>query len=189
VTFTPTVAGATTYPGPGGGNTATATGVFVATPSPTPTSVLVQTPTGTLPAPVLPTFAPTPTPMPTPTAAPTPIPPPPWVSANLQATDPDSVELASGRVQLIWFFAFWDGPSQAMAPLVHGLEEQYGERMNFIYLDIDDPDTATFKDALGYRAQPHFFLLDVYGNVLQQWQGYVSVAEFQQAFEAALPQG
>ena len=133
----------------------------------------------------LPTVTLTSTPTPTPTA--TPLPPPPWVSSNLQATDPDTVKLASGSVQLIWFFAFWDGPSQAMAPLVHGLEDQYGERMNFVYLDIDDPATKPFKDDLGYRSQPHFFLLDRDGRILRQWQGYVNVDEFQRAFEAVLP--
>jgi thiol-disulfide isomerase/thioredoxin len=108
------------------------------------------------------------------------------VSSNLRATDPSTVKLASGRVQLIWFFAFWDGPSQAMAPLVHGLEDQYESHMNFVYLDIDDPDNETFQEALGYRTQPHFFLLDPNGVVLLQWQGYVSVEEFRRAFDAAL---
>ena len=176
------------YPDPGE-TTPTPTSVFVSTPSLTPRPSLTPTPTGTLdlvgtPTP-LPTVTLTSTPMPTPTA--TPPPPPPWVSSELQATDPDTVELASGRVQLVWFFAFWDGPSQAMAPLVHGLEEQYGERMGFIYLDIDDPATRPFREDLGYCSQPHFFLLDRDGRVLRQWQGYVAVDDLQRAFDAALP--
>lgn len=73
-----------------------------------------------------------------------------------------------------------------MAPLVHALESQYAERMNFIYLDIDDPANALFKEELGYRSQPHFFLLDRDGNDLREWQGYVSVQELQSAIEGAL---
>ena len=70
-----------------------------------------------------------------------------------------------------------------MAPLVHGLEVQYDNRIDFIYLDIDDPATESFKSILGYRSQPHFFLLDGKGEILHQWQGYVSVEEFQQVYE------
>jgi thioredoxin-related protein len=35
--------------------------------------------------------------------------------------------------------------------------------------------------------EPHFFLLDAHGKVLQQWVGYVTVEQFRQALDAALP--
>ena len=96
------------------------------------------------------------------------------------------VRLASGKVQLIEFFAFWSGPCQAMAPIVHGLEERYNEQIGFIYLDIDDPANTILKRELGFRMEPHFFLLDPGGWVLKQWSGYVTVEDFSKAFEAAL---
>jgi hypothetical protein len=73
-----------------------------------------------------------------------------------------------------------------MAPIVHGLEAQFYEQMNFVYLDIDDPKNDGFKESLGYRYQPHIYLLDEDGKVLQQWVGPVSREELEQAFEAAL---
>ena len=73
-----------------------------------------------------------------------------------------------------------------MAPIVHGLEADYFEQINFVYLDIDDPANDEFKQALGYRVQPHFFLLDENGDVIQQWVGRVSEADFKAAFDAAL---
>ena len=85
------------------------------------------------------------------------------------------------------FFAFWSGPSQAMAPLIHALDDQYTEQMNFIYLDIDDPGNDFFKKDLGFRKEPQFFLLDKEGMILEQWTGYVSMGDFNEAFEAALP--
>lgn len=75
-----------------------------------------------------------------------------------------------------------------MAPIVHGLESEYSDRMNFIYLDIDDPATTAFKQELGYFVQPNFFLLDERGDVMKQWYGPVSVEEFVQAFDTALAQ-
>jgi thiol-disulfide isomerase/thioredoxin len=164
VTLTPT-------PSPGG-----ATSTPTITPSPTASVASTATP--------LPTVTPTPTPTLTPT--PTRIPLPPWVQSGLQASDPNAVKLASGRVQFIEFFAYWSGQSQAMAPVVHGLEDQFSSRMNFIYLDIDDPATNIFARELGYRSPPHFFLVDADGSIIKQWIGYVDINEFVEKFEAAL---
>jgi thiol-disulfide isomerase/thioredoxin len=108
------------------------------------------------------------------------------VNTQMIATDPASVQLASGKVQLVEFFAFWDGASQAMAPIMLTLETAYGDRMNFIYLDIDDPANAKFKEQLGYQLQPQFYLLDERGNVVKQWKSSVDEAELRAAIEAAL---
>lgn len=69
---------------------------------------------------------------------------------------------------------------------MHGLEAEYGEQIQFTYLDIDDPDTDPFKATLGFRVQPQLFLLDGEGVVIQQWFGFVSRDEFVSAFEEAL---
>jgi hypothetical protein len=73
-----------------------------------------------------------------------------------------------------------------MKPIVHGLEDQYGDRIQFAYLDIDDPANDRWKEALGYRNRPHYVLLDGEGNILQSWVGVVDEAEFVAAFEDAL---
>lgn len=73
-----------------------------------------------------------------------------------------------------------------MAPIVHGLEAEYGDRMNFVYLDIDDPATKQFKDELRYRVQPHLFLVDEQGKVMKQWLGFVREEDLRESFEAAL---
>jgi len=73
-----------------------------------------------------------------------------------------------------------------MAPIVHGLEVDYHGQINDVYLDIDDPTNDYFKQALGYRYQPQFFLLDRDGIILAQWVGSVRGQEFRSAIEAAL---
>ena len=65
---------------------------------------------------------------------------------------------------------------------MHGLEAIWGDRINFVYLDIDDPRTEPFKRQLGYRVQPHMFLLDGQGTVVQQWLGYVDAETLESAF-------
>lgn len=70
-----------------------------------------------------------------------------------------------------------------MAPIVHGLEVEYFGSVNFVYLDIDDPANDNFKKELGYKYQPHFFLVDGEGNILLQWLGPVPAADFRAAFD------
>jgi thioredoxin-related protein len=72
-----------------------------------------------------------------------------------------------------------------MAPIVHGLEVEFHERIEFVYLNIEDSATDEFKKQLGYRYQPHFFLVDGEGEILQQWLGPVSEEELRQALEQA----
>ena len=74
-----------------------------------------------------------------------------------------------------------------MAPVVHGLEARYSDRIDFIYLDIDDPRSAPFKSRLGYLVQPHVFMLDGQGAIQQQWLGMVSEADLEAALLAAVP--
>jgi hypothetical protein len=60
-----------------------------------------------------------------------------------------------------------------MAPIVHGLERQYGERVDFVYLDVAVPKNADAKVRLGFRATPHFILLTADGRRLGEWQGVI----------------
>jgi thiol-disulfide isomerase/thioredoxin len=157
------------------------TTIIVSTPT-TAVNVLTFTPITPFPHTLTPQYGTTPVPTLTPIIFQI----PPWISSELEATDPETVKLVSVQVLFIEFFAFWSGTSQAMAPLVHGLEEQYGSQVRFIYLDIDDPANQPFKEELRYRYQPHFFLIDGEGNILNQWVGYVSVGEFVGSIEYAL---
>jgi hypothetical protein len=73
-----------------------------------------------------------------------------------------------------------------MAPVVHGLEAEWSGEIRFTYLDIDDDKNSAILRLLGFRYQPHFFLLDAEGEILKHWIGSVEVQEFERAFIAAL---
>jgi hypothetical protein len=73
-----------------------------------------------------------------------------------------------------------------MAPVVHGLEQEWGESIRFVYLDIDDPRTDPFKEALGYFVQPHYFLLDGDGQLIAEWLGPVSAGDLEAAFRSLI---
>lgn len=75
---------------------------------------------------------------------------------------------------------------QAMGPVVHGLEKDYGERIGFNYLDVEDPANQALADRLGSRGQPRFYLLDGQGKVVESWAGPVREATFRAAFDRLL---
>ena len=69
-----------------------------------------------------------------------------------------------------------------MAPMVHGLEAKYFGKIQFSYLDADNPNTFDFQRTLGFRYQPEVYLLDGNGNVLKKWVGYTSEQDFEAEF-------
>lgn len=106
------------------------------------------------------------------------------VDVILRATDPQAFVLASGGYQLVEFFAYWCPTCKSMAPVLRNLEHKYSGKIQFIYLDIDDPRTNPFKQSLGFQYQPHLFLIDGEGKVIKQWVGYVTEDELDAVLSA-----
>lgn len=70
-----------------------------------------------------------------------------------------------------------------MAPVVHGLEPQYKSRIDFVYLNIAEPQNDSAKRAFGFRATPHFFLVNARGIVRDSMQGVVPVDSLRAALD------
>ena len=64
-----------------------------------------------------------------------------------------------------------------MAPIVHGLEQKYGDQVRFVYLDIDDPATESLQTALSYnrRWRPFIFIVDANGEIILTASGDKSI--------------
>ncbi|MDH5507319.1 MAG: hypothetical protein OEZ02_08870 [Anaerolineae bacterium] len=60
-----------------------------------------------------------------------------------------------------------------MAPVVHGLEDKYGDQLDFVFFDIDDPNTDSFQTAVNYdsRWRPYIMILDGNGEVMTTADG------------------
>ncbi len=52
---------------------------------------------------------------------------------------PFPVALANGKPTLLEFYANWCSTCQFMAPSLEKLHDKYGEQVNFVMLDVDDP--------------------------------------------------
>lgn len=73
-----------------------------------------------------------------------------------------------------------------MKPIVHELESEYGTQIEFVFVNIDDPESAALKQEYGFRYQPHFLLVDAEGEVIEEWLGYTDAAFFEQTFATVL---
>jgi hypothetical protein len=75
-----------------------------------------------------------------------------------------------------------------MRPIVHGLEAEYGNCIDFVYLDIDDPTTADAKSKYKFLAQPLLILEDGSGNELWRKFGRIDRAALEAELVSALQQ-
>ena len=73
-----------------------------------------------------------------------------------------------------------------MAPVVHGLEEQYRNRIDFLYLHVEEPRNADAKRKLGFTSTPHFFFLSPDGTTVQIMQGVVPADSVRRALDQLL---
>jgi hypothetical protein len=60
-----------------------------------------------------------------------------------------------------------------MAPVVHGLEQEYSGRIDFLYLNIVETRNDSARSALGFGSTPHFFFLRSNGSTIGVMQGVV----------------
>jgi len=113
-------------------------------------------------------------------------PQPTRVRVTLTPSEVSSITLAAGKPQLIMFYADWCNLCLSLAPVILNLEGQYLGRVNFVYLNVEDPATRDLQEALGYQliAKPHIYLLDTQGNTLREWIGYVSIEMLQEALQS-----
>lgn len=73
-----------------------------------------------------------------------------------------------------------------MKPIVNELESEYGNQIEFVPVNIDDPDSAALKQQYGFRYQPHFLLVSADGEVIEEWLGYTDAGFFEQTFSTVL---
>ena len=90
------------------------------------------------------------------------------LNAMAKAAVPLDVALANHKPTLIEFYADWCTSCQAMAPTLQSLEEQYGDRVNFVMLNVDNE--KWLPEILSYRVDgiPHFVYMKAGGTAIGQ---------------------
>ena len=66
---------------------------------------------------------------------------------------------------------------------MHGLEKEYWNRVDFLYIDIDDPANDPTLREFGFWSQPEFFLLDAEGNQIEHFFGMMATQLLPEALD------
>ncbi|MEO1094156.1 MAG: thioredoxin domain-containing protein [Cyanobacteria bacterium J06638_28] len=82
------------------------------------------------------------------------------LKAAAQTAMPYEVAIANPQPTLIEFYADWCTTCQAMAPTLQSVHEQFGDRTNFVMLNIDDPQWQPQIKQFGVSGVPHLVLLN-----------------------------
>ncbi len=90
------------------------------------------------------------------------------LSAMAKAAVPIEVALANGKPTLMEFYADWCTSCQAMAPMLQSLKQTYGDRVNFVMLNVDNE--KWLPEILSYRVDgiPHFVYMKSGGAAIGQ---------------------
>lgn len=67
--------------------------------------------------------------------------------------------LGNGKPTLIEFYADWCTSCQALAPSISQFHEQYGSQINFVMLNVDEPQWQEVLQQYQVRGVPQFFFL------------------------------
>lgn len=85
-----------------------------------------------------------------------------------EASTPLDVAISNGKPSIVEFYADWCSVCQKMAPDIGELAQQYGEKVNFVMLNVDN--NKWLPEMLKYRIDgiPHFVFLNKEGDTLAQ---------------------
>ncbi len=88
------------------------------------------------------------------------------LAAMAQAAVPLDVALRNEQPSVIEFYADWCTTCQSMAADMDHLKQTYGDRINFVMLNVDN--TKWLPEMLHYRVDgiPHFIFLDDQGEAI-----------------------
>ena len=81
--------------------------------------------------------------------------------------------IASQKPIFLEFYADWCTTCQGMSSTISDLHQKYGDTINFVMLDIDDPQWAQQVADYGASGVPQFTLLDAQHDELKTWVGKV----------------
>lgn len=97
---------------------------------------------------------------------------------------PYNVAISDDRPTVLEFYANWCTTCQGMAPTMEKLESEYGEKIDLVMLDIDDPQWVNIIQAYRVTGVPQFTFLDGDRHIQKTLVGKVPRSIMAQYFAA-----
>ena len=95
------------------------------------------------------------------------------LKAMAQQSVPYDIALNNNKATLLEFYADWCTTCQAMAPTLSKLHQEYGEAIDFVMLNVDDPQWKQPIKIYHVTGVPQFTLLNSDQAVAQTFVGKV----------------
>ena len=105
------------------------------------------------------------------------------MTQNIIEIDDDSFEnkvLKSEKPVMVDFWAPWCGPCKAIAPTVDALEKEYGDKMTFVKVNVDENPIAPSK--FGVQAIPTLIFFNN-GEIADQITGMVAKEKLEETIK------
>lgn len=95
------------------------------------------------------------------------------LKSTAQAAMPYDVAMTNQKPTLIEFYADWCTTCQAMAPTFDSIHRQMSDQVNFVMLDIDDPQWLPQVQQFQVNGVPYLALLDTDKTLTETFIGKV----------------
>jgi hypothetical protein len=69
---------------------------------------------------------------------------------------------------------------------VYGLQETFGDRIDFIHLNVDLAVTNSARERFGLTNRSQYLLVDPQGNIIDKWTGFLDQTTVEQAIQTYL---
>ncbi|MBC2703132.1 thioredoxin [Desulfobacula sp.] len=108
------------------------------------------------------------------------------MTQNIIELDDDSFEdkvLKSNKPVMVDFWAPWCGPCKAIAPTVDALEKEYGDKMAFVKINVDENPVSPSK--YGVQAIPTLIFFKN-GEIADQITGMVAKEKLEETIKGVI---
>lgn len=78
----------------------------------------------------------------------------------------------SSKPRFLDFYATWCGPCKALKPHVEEAQRQFGDKIEFVSIDIDDPKNRALVQQYDVHAVPNMFFLSQNGQIVDHIVGF-----------------
>lgn len=108
------------------------------------------------------------------------------LKASARTAMPYETAIANGKPTLIEFYANWCTTCQAMAPTLEAVRQEYGSEVNFVMLNIDDPQWREPVQQFNVTGVPHLVLRQGDGAIAETFVGKVPKSVLAQSLQQLL---
>jgi thiol-disulfide isomerase/thioredoxin len=90
-----------------------------------------------------------------------------------QQSVPYDIALSNGKPTLLEFYADWCTSCQSLAPTLSKFHEEYGSQVNFVMLNVDEPQWSQQLKQYQVKGVPQFFFMRSDRSVVKTLVGSV----------------